>query len=565
MTGIPSEAYTRDRPAGDGPGPAPQASTLSNPSPWFSNWSGGNPGGLPGPVVNEQTALTYLAVYSCVSLIAETIGTLPLVTYRRQGRGKDRARNAYEYGILADEWNPKMTSPVARETLTGHLLTWGNEYAQIVRNRSGSRVLQLNPLGPDCVDPRPDARGEIVYDVYQRGTRELIATLPAADMIHVPGLGFDGVSGYSPIRVARSAIRAGMAQDQEAENFINRGIRPPGAIKFPAGKKFPTEAAAIEFRDRFRRIHASRDSSQNILVLEDGTEWMQLGIDPESAQLLESRQYSGTQICGLYRVPPHMVGFVEKQTSWGTGIGEQVDGFVKFSLLRWLVKKDKEYSRKVFGAGSDLFCEHLLEGLERADIAKRTAALKEQVMAGIRSPNEWREIENLNPREGGDVWFYPLNMGRTDAAGEDIAPPTPPAPPAAPKPGPAPATPPANDQAAAKLRAAIVAAAGRCLRKEAAEAAKAAARGGNFVAWVEEWYSRHADMVSEHCGPLADVWALTHGGAADYPARHVARSKADLLAAADGPAAGFVGRVERACEKWTGQRLADIAAEFQRG
>jgi HK97 family phage portal protein len=289
MTGIPAEVFDR---VGGGP-----AATLSNPDPWFVRWATGNPGGETGPVVNEVTAFNYTAVYSCVSLIAGTIASLPLITYRRNkgGRGKDRAKDLKVYGVLHTEFNPRMSSPVARETMTAHLLTWGNEYAQIVRNKSGSEVLQIQPLGPDVVDARVDDRTKaVVYDVYQRGTGEVIQTLPARDVIHVPALGFDGLCGYSPIRVARTGDPGGMAQDQAAERFVTRGIRPPGAIKFPAGKKFATDQQAIEFRERFKRIHATQNSDLNAIVLEDGADWVRSG----STRLTRSSWRAGRSPAG---------------------------------------------------------------------------------------------------------------------------------------------------------------------------------------------------------------------------------------------------------------------------
>src|SRR5262249_31527758 len=160
-------------------------------------------------------------------------------------------------------------------------------------------------------------RGELEYEVYDRQTGQVIETLPRDEVLHVPGLSFDAMCGYSMVRVARHTIRTGVAQDREAERFITRGIRPPGAVKFPPGEK-----AALRFRDSFRRLHSSEEGSLNVIILEDGADWQSLGVDPESAQLLESRKFTALEICGIYHVPPHMVGLVEKTTGWGTGIEE---------------------------------------------------------------------------------------------------------------------------------------------------------------------------------------------------------------------------------------------------
>lgn len=555
----------------------PQAGTLSEPEPWFVQWATGNQGQSGGPYVNERTALCYLAVYSCVSLIAETISALPLITYRRNGRMRERATDLTIYGVLHDQFNPRMSSPVARETMTGHLLTWGNEYAQIVRNKSGSTVLEIQPLGPDVVEPRVE-RGEVVYDVYDRQTGKLLLTLPADEVLHVPALGFDGIIGYSPIRVAKTAIRAGIAQDRESERFITRGIRPPGAIKFPPGWKFKDEQAAIKFRDSFRRLHATEDGSLNILVLEDGADWMQLGIDPESAQMLESRKFSRAEICGLYRVPPFLIGDMEKTTAWGTGIGEMIDGFIKFTLLHWMDKKEKEFNRKLFGVNAPLYCQHLVEALERADIIKRTQALTQQILHGMRSPNEAREVENLNPHPGGDVYFYPLNVGRVDDEGDDIPPPAAATAPAGPAPqSPPPASKPAalaNTRLADSLRKAIVAASARCLRKEAEQAKRAAQKPGDFLVWMEGFYPKHREMIDEALRPLLEAWGAAFGsitdecGVPDNPATsliawHMTRSAAELLHTAECKPDELPMAVERLAEKWLGDRLLDVAAKFQ--
>jgi HK97 family phage portal protein len=393
---------------------------LAQPQQWFRAWSQGNAGGNDPYMVNETTALNYLAVYNCVSLISSTIAALPLVTYRRSGNKIERATKRPEYRILQSEFNPETAAMIGREAGMGHLLTWGNSFTQIVKNKSGSTLLGLQPLGPDVVKVVRNARKQLGYEVRQRGTSEVLATLRPEEVLHVPGLGFDGIVGYSPIRIARSAIRAGLSQDLEAEKYITRGIRPPGVIKFPAGKKFKDAQDGLNFRNKFEQIHVNKDSALNVMILEDGSDWQSIGIDPVSAQLLESRKFSRKEICGLYRVPPHMVGDVESSTSWGSGIGEQKDGFVTFTLLTWIKRVEQEYNRKLFGGdddGEEYYCEHLVEGLLRGDVLKRSQALQIQHMRGAITDNEWRALENRNPVEGGDVRHFPLAEGRIDLEG----------------------------------------------------------------------------------------------------------------------------------------------------
>jgi HK97 family phage portal protein len=548
---------------GDSPAAPQAASTLSHPEPWFVQWAHGGQSADGPPVVNEVTMLNYLAVYSCVGLIAGSIAAMPLIVYRRNAKSgtRQRAFDTDVYRILHDEFNPRMTSAAARETSVGHLLTWGNNYAQIVWNKSGSAVREIGPIGPDVTRVIHDKRtGMPAYEVYQRGTGEVLHTLPAAEVLHVPALGFDGICGYSQARIARNVIRAGMATDRSAEQFAANGFKPPGVIEMPAGKKFGTRQEGLKFIEDFRAIHMTKDSASKVVVLQDGATWKQIGVDPDSALMLDSQKFSRGEIAGMYRVPPHMIGDVEKSTSWGTGIGEQVDGFIKFTLLPWLTKIEQEYNRKLFGGSQEMYAEHLLEGLERADIVKRTQAFKEQIMMGTLSPNEARAAENRNPREGGDVYLLPLNMLRVDADGNDIAPPAPTQ--QSPSPGPPKETP-ANEALRASLRRQAASMTLKCLRKEAAQAKRAAAKPGEFVAWLTEFYGDHTQMVADHLHETAVAWEAAGFGKPPFGVvQHVERSRADLLAAADGPPAKFAERVERVCERWLSERLVEVAGEL---
>src|SRR5581483_9202508 len=245
------------------------------------------------------------------------------------------------------------------------------------------------------------------------------------------------------------------------------------------------------------------DSQVNVIILEDGAEWVELGVDPKSAQLLDSRKYSKKEICGMYRVPPFLVGDVDSSTSWGTGIGEQKQGFVDYCLMGWVRRVECELKRKLGRDDPDVYYRHQVEELLRGDLLKRTQAREIQHRRGVITDNEWRLDEHLDAVEGGDVRHFPLNEGRVTEEGEELAPPVAPkAPPGAP-PG-MPAAPPADpDRAdeqqesvrrtrlAANLRRAVVSAAGRCLRKEAEQARRAAADPAGFCAWVDEFYGRH--------------------------------------------------------------------------
>jgi HK97 family phage portal protein len=562
--------------------PAPQASeggttTLAKPAQWFIDFLTGNPGGERGTIVNEFTALNYAALYSCVSLIAQTVASLPLKVYRRRkDGGQDEAADRPEYARLQVEFNPNTSAMSGREAGLGHLLTWGNSYCQIVRNRAPSRdVIRLQPLGPDIVCPGLNDRQELEYEVYNRESGKVEATLRRDEVLHVAGFGFDAMVGYSTVKVAKSVIRTGMSQDREAERFATRGFRPPGAIKMPLGKKFADEQQAMKFRNTFRKLHATEDGSLNILILEDGTEWVNLGIDPESAQLLESRKFSPQEIASIYHVPPHMAGLVEKVTSWGTGIEEMTIGFVVYCLLPIIRRIEQEYNRKFFGDSGELFCEHVLSGLLRGDSLKQAQAIQIYMNLGLLTVNEARRILGWNPVKGGNIRYYPLNMGRVDENGDDIpalAAVDPGAPtPAKQHPQKQPEQQSARSSAhdpvklAVSLRKAIVAAAGRCLRKEAAEAVKAARKPESFLAWVDAFYDKHAEMLEENMTPLVEAWAEAFGSCPYLPSVHIGRSRADLLMAAGCRATELVASIEKLTERWTSERLAELAAQLQPG
>lgn len=581
MTGLPAEAF--ERIGGGAPAASLPTSTLANPQPWFTAWAtGGNADGQP-LVVNEFTALNYAALYTAVSLIASTIASLPCKLFRkRNDGGQDEVSDHPAHGLMQVEYNPNTSSMTGRETEVGHLLTWGNSFAQIVRSRSGE-LLELRPIGPDVVCIENDARNGLLYKVraYDRAREQRDeVTLDRNEVLHTPHFSFDALAGMSLVRMAKSTIRGGMAADRQAERFVTKGLRAPGAVKLPPGKKFKDEADARQYRKKWNAIHSGEENDQNVIILEDGAEWISLGTDPESAQLLESRKFTRGEIAGLYHIPPHLLGDVEKNTSWGTGIEELNIGFVVYCLLPILRKLEQERNRKLFVRGrrgdEGLFVEHVLAGLLRGDTAKQAQAIQVYMNLGLLSVNDGRKLLGWNPIAGGNVRYFPLNMGRVDAdTGEDLTPP-PPAESAKPTPLPAPTQQQAaksSDKLAAALRKSIVTALARCLRKEAAEANKAAKRPGEFVGWIDEFYARHAEMVTnELSAPLA-AWAaagliqLADGEdwPADCAACHVARSRDDLLSAAECRPAELPERVERAVERWQTERVAEVVAELSGG
>lgn len=559
----------------------PAASSLMQPAPWFFQWATGDRDGTGVVYVNEFTALNYAALYTCVTLIAGTVAALPCKVFRRRkDGGQDEVTDHPAVDLMAREFNPNTSAMIGREAELGHLLTWGNSFTQIVRSKAGD-LLQLQPIGPDVMSVRINRGGALEYVVRDTDTGTDLPPLKREEVCHVPYYTFDSLVGMSTVQVAKGLIRQGIGQDRQAERFVTKGLRSPGAIRFPQGTKFKTPAEAMQFRERFRTVHNTATGDQEIIVLEDGAEWQALGTNPEAAQLLQSRRFSRGEIMGLYHVPPHLGGDVEKTTSWGTGIEELNIGFVVYCLLPILRRIEQERDRKFFRrereADKGLFVEHVLAGLLRGDSLKQAQTIQLYINLGVIMVNEARRMLGFNPVANGDVRYFPLNMGRIDGDGDDVAPPTAPQPAGRPpteKPAGAPGqpanaapdVPDATDsrRLADGLRRAITAAVTRCLRKESAEAVRAAKKPAEFGAWVTAFYAKHAEMVAENVGGLLDDWhaAFAVAGPNTYAADHCARSRADLLTASECRPDELADRVERCVERWQTERIASIITEL---
>ena len=269
MTGLPAETFER---IGGGTSAAGGTATLTHPTPQFVQWVTGRDPGEGGPVVNQWTALNYAALYTCVTLIAGTVAALPCKVYRRRADGgQDEATDHPAAELLAREFNPNTSAMTGRQTEVGHLLTWGNSYQQVVRSRAGD-LLRLQPLGPDLVDVDTDRSGDLEYTVTERGGAKEYR-LGRDEVVHVPDFSFDALVGLSRVLLARGTIRGGMAQDRMAEKFTTKGLRAPGAIQFPEGRKFKTAAERVQFREGWRAVHGGDSDGTDAVILEDGAKW----------------------------------------------------------------------------------------------------------------------------------------------------------------------------------------------------------------------------------------------------------------------------------------------------
>ena len=369
---------------------------------------------LSGETVTESTALTYSAVYNAVSLISGTIGALPLHLMQRKGKSKQIVDNRRLYRVMHDEANPYMTAMAFRECLMAHILTWGNGYAEVVRNGYGEAI-ELWPITPDRVTPRME-RGSVVYDI-RIDTRPPV-TLPRERVLHIPGLGFDGFMGYSVIAMARKSIGLGMAMETFGSLYFGKGTHPSAVITHPAQLKDPKA-----FRTAVSEVYAGLGNSNQLMVLEDGMKIEKVGIPPEDSQFIESRQFQIPEIARWFNLPPHKLKDLTR-SSFSNIESEQTSFYVD-SILPWLVRLEANYnmqlltlSDKNLSGYGRLYFKHNAEGILRGDTASRAAFYGAMLDRGVYSINEVREKEDMDPIPGGDVHLVPLNFTTLENAGK---------------------------------------------------------------------------------------------------------------------------------------------------
>ena len=374
-----------------------------------------------GKPVNERTAMQTTAVYACVRILAEAIASLPLHVYEYQDDGGKKLVHDHPlYYLLHDEPNPEMTSFVFRETLMSHLLIWGNAYAQIIRDGAG-RVLGLYPLLPDKMEVQRDDRGNIYY-AYSRNSDENPMfkeygniKLKAEDVLHIPGLGFDGLIGYSPIAMAKNAVGMTLACEEYGASFFANGANPGGVLEHPGVLKDPSKV-----RESWNSVYRGVNNAHKIAVLEEGMKYQQIGIPPEEAQFLETRKFQINEIARLYRIPPHMVGDLDKSSF--SNIEQQSLEFVKYTLDPWVIRWEQSLQRSLLlpGEKGKYFIKLNVDGLLRGDYQSRMNGYAVGRQNGWFSANDIREMENMNPipdEEGGNLYLVNGAMTKLADAG----------------------------------------------------------------------------------------------------------------------------------------------------
>ena len=370
-------------------------------------------GSTSGKVVTERSAMQMTAVYACVRILSEAIAGLPLQLYRyKEDGGKEKAIDHPLYLLLHDEPNPEMSSFVFRETLMTHLLLWGNAYAQIIRNGKGE-VVALYPLMPNRMTVDRDSSGQLFYTYQMNNTdaptmKAGTVILKPSDVLHIPGLGFDGLVGYSPIAMAKNAIGLAIATEEYGAKFFANGATPGGLLEYPGTVKDPDRV-----RESWNKGFSGSQNAGKVAILEEGMKYTPISIAPEQAQFLETRKFQINEIARIFRVPPHMVGDLEKSSF--SNIEQQSLEFVKYTLDPWVVRWEQSLSRALFTPEEKkrYFFKFNVEGLLRGDYQSRMNGYATARQNGWMSANDIRELENLDripAEEGGDLYLINGNM-----------------------------------------------------------------------------------------------------------------------------------------------------------
>lgn len=378
------------------------SSTITDPKQWLIDFFGGGNKAVSGVSVSPESAERLGTVFSCVNVISQDVASIPILTYKRQGRVKERARDHPAFKLLHDEANPYMTAMVFKETIMGHILLRGNGYANIEFNKKGYPVA-LWPLNPKLTEAVID-KGRLWY-VTQLPSGEY-RKLSHHEVLHIPAYSFDGIKGKSPIQVAIETIGLAIASESFGSRFFSNGARPSGVLEHPG---VLGDNAQTNIRNSWNNIHKGLNNSHRIAILEEGMTYKQIGIAPEDAQFLETRKYQRSEICGLYRISPHKIADLERATF--SNIEHSNIDHVVSTLRPWLIKWEQELNRKLFTDKESqvFFCEHLIDAMLRGDSKTRAEVYQKGRQNGYYSTNDILEMENRNPIDDPAADAYLVN------------------------------------------------------------------------------------------------------------------------------------------------------------
>ncbi|HAX5241945.1 TPA: phage portal protein [Escherichia coli] len=355
-----------------------------------------------GKVVTADKVIRLSAVWACVRLLSESVSTLPLRIYERQPDGSRKlAQNDMVYQVLCRRPNPEMTPSRFMLMIVASICLRGNAFVE--KLFIGNKLVSLVPLLPQNMVVKRLDNGHLQYTYTDNGRQRVI---PVNRMMHIRGFGLDGVCGLMPTMAGVDVFGAAMSVDEAAAKIFENGLQSTGFLssEVPLNK---------DQRDRLRKNLQAFIGSKNagkLMVLENKLSYQNVTMNPEAAQLLESRAFSIEEICRWFRVPPFMIGHTTKQSSWASSLEGMNLLFLTHTLRPLLVNIEQEIGRCLLGGDEDLFAEFSVEGLLRADSAGRAAYYTSALQNGWMSRNDVRRLENMPPIEGGDIYTVQLNL-----------------------------------------------------------------------------------------------------------------------------------------------------------
>ncbi|UMM63105.1 phage portal protein [Aristophania vespae] len=367
-----------------------------------------------GQVVTTEKALQLDAVFACVRLLSETVAGLPLKLYESDGDNTAKiARDHPLYNILTYRPNADMTGITFWGAYIASLLLWGNAYAFITRNVTGN-IVSLYPMLPSQVTVRRDQNGSFIYSYNYMGN---VLTFAEEDVFHVRGFSLDGLSGLSPITMARQSLGAAMAADETAHRQFQNGLLTSTYIKAPT---YLTEQQREDAKIILQRYSSAVNAGRSPL-LEGGWSVENIGLKPEDSQLLETRSFSVETICRWFGVPPPLIGHMTKSTAWGTGLEQMNRWFLQYGLQAWLTRIEQSISRCLLSPTDHLkyYAEYNVDALLRGDTTARAQFYNAGRQNGWLTANEIRAKENLPPLPGGDVLTMQAQMIPATQAGNN--------------------------------------------------------------------------------------------------------------------------------------------------
>jgi HK97 family phage portal protein len=396
--------------------------TLAHPPAWLVDIFSGSPASA-GVRVTPRDALQYTPFWAAVRQISGTLASLPFKVYERLDGGGKRPRSEHRvYGLLHDRPNPYMDALTFVETRQAHALCYGNGYAEIQRDGAG-RAIALWPLLPNKTRRKLDAGGVPYYEV----TLPTGGTVAIADenVLHIKGLGFDGYTGYDVVSFHREALGYGMAVKEYGARFFANDANPGGVYESPNPL---TDKAYQRLKDAYEKAHRGLTNAHRIAILEEGTKWNAVGVDPQKAQALEVQKWTVDDCARIFLMPPHKIASMEF-SKYANVYELNIDFYIS-PMLYWFRKWESEVSYKLFGSGERgrLFAEILAEAMLRGNLEAQAAYFKAGREGGWLCADDIREKMNMNPLPDGkgQIFLQPLNFAEAGTA--------PPAPQASPQP-----------------------------------------------------------------------------------------------------------------------------------